>query len=158
MRDFIFEHLDFVRNQTLNVIRQVSDADAEIIPEGINNHIKWNAGHIYYTLESFAFVVNGEPAELPEAYQKLFRSGIKPKEIEAAWPSMEEIIQHLEGQVRRIEERYAHRLQETVKSPYTTSKGLKLTTVEEFLSFCLYHEGMHFDKIKTILNRVTYVK
>lgn len=154
MRHYIFEQLDFVRRQTLSVIREVPDAAAEVIPDGVNNHIKWNAGHICYTLEKLAFFVNQEPMELPEHYESLFRPGSKPREITSAWPPMDELVALLEGQVSRIEELYTNRLQEAVKTPYTTSKGLKLTTVQELLSFCLYHEGMHFDKIKTTLNRV----
>ena len=153
MRSYIFEQLDFVRRQTLSVVREVPEKVSEIIPDGVNNHIKWNAGHIYFVLERFSFSVNQEPTEVPEHYDSLFRPGSKPREITSAWPSMNELVDRLEGQVSRIEKLYESRLQETVKSPYTTSKGLKLTTVEEFLSFCLYHEGMHFDKIKTILNR-----
>ncbi|MGG4094336.1 DinB family protein [Paenibacillus lautus] len=119
----------------------------------MNNHVKWNMGQVLFTLERFAFGVNGETMHLPEHYTELFRTGSKPREISASWPSMIELIELLEGQVQRIEHRYRAHLHETVLSPYTTSKGLKLTRVEEFLSFCLYHEGMHFDKMKSILSQ-----
>lgn len=153
MRPYLFEHLEFVRAQTLNLVRDIPDDMAEWIPSGMNNHVKWNAGHIYLTLERFTFGVNGETMHLPEHYTELFRTGSKPREINASWPSMSELIERLEGQVQWIEQRYTTHLQDTVLSPYTTSKGLKLSKIEEFLSFCLYHEGMHFDKIKSILSQ-----
>lgn len=153
MRSYLFEHLEFVRAQTLNLVRDIPDDMAEWIPSGMNNHVKWNAGHIYLTLERFTFGVNGESLNHPEHYAELFRTGSKPREMNASWPSMSELIERLEGQVQRIEHRYTTHLQDTVLSPYTTSKGLKLSRTEEFLSFCLYHEGMHFDKIKSILSQ-----
>ncbi|MCV4231704.1 DinB family protein [Virgibacillus sp. LDC1] len=153
MRAYLFEHLEFVRTQTLNLVRDVPDDIAEMIPRGMNNHVKWNMGHVLFTMERFAFGVNGEAMNLPGHYTELFRSGSKPREISAAWPSMHELLGLLEGQVHRIEHRYRAHLHDTVLSPYTTSKGLKLTRVEEFLSFCLYHEGMHFDKMKSILSQ-----
>lgn len=153
MRAYLFEHLAFVRTQTLNLVRNVPDDIAEMIPSGMNNHVKWNMGHVLFTLERFAFGVNGESMHLPEHYTELFRTGSKPREISAAWPSMHELVELLAVQVDRIEHRYAMHLHDTVLSPYTNSKGLKLTRVEEFLSFCLYHEGMHFDKMKSILSQ-----
>ncbi|MGG4341196.1 DinB family protein [Paenibacillus lautus] len=153
MRAYLFEHLEFVRTQTLNLVRNAPDDIAEMIPSGMNNHVKWNVGHVLFTMERFAFGVNGETINLPEHYTELFRTGSKPREMSAPWPSMAELIELLEGQVQRIEDRYTTHLHDTVSSPYTTSKGLKLTRVEEFLSFCLYHEGMHFDKMKSILSQ-----
>ncbi|PAK37103.1 hypothetical protein CHI08_23535 [Peribacillus simplex] len=49
----------------------------------------------------------------------------------------------------RIEQTLEFRLKEVVEKPFTTSTGLTLSTVEELLSFCLYHEGMHFATIKS---------
>lgn len=153
MRAYLFEHLEFVRAQTLNLVRDLPDDIAELIPSGMNNHVKWNMGHVLFITERFAFGVNGETMTLPVEYTELFRSGSKPREISEAWPAMYELVELLEGQVHRIEHRYNAHLRDTVLSPYTTSKGLKLTRVEEFLSFCLYHEGMHFDKMKSILSQ-----
>ena len=63
-------------------------------------------------------------------------------------PSLEEIITLLSGQQVRIQSALEHRLSEKVETPYNTSAGLYIETVREFLSFMLYHEGMHFNCIK----------
>ncbi|HWO75172.1 MAG TPA: DinB family protein [Bacillus sp. (in: firmicutes)] len=149
MKPYIFRQLQFVRNQTLKELADVDDQSSEIIPAGSNNHIKWNAGHICLVQEKFAFFHAGEPMQIPEDYKELFSPGTKPNQDEK-YPPMREIIHLLENQMERIEQVLQYRLDEEVSSPYTTSKGMYLSRVDEFLSFCLYHEGMHFEKIKMI--------
>ena len=65
-------------------------------------------------------------------------------------PSLGDIILLLSKQNDRVEHTLAHRLEEALEKPFVTSSGLELLTVKECLSFCLYHEGMHFAKIKAI--------
>ena len=65
MKAYLFEHLEFVRAQTLNLVRDLPDDIAELIPSGMNNHVKWNMGHVLFITERFAFGVNGEPMTLP---------------------------------------------------------------------------------------------
>ncbi|WP_430150036.1 DinB family protein [Peribacillus frigoritolerans] len=72
---------------------------------------------------------------------------------EKVLPMISELIQSLEKQVDRIEQKLEFRLKEVIEKPFTTSKGLNLSTVEELLSFCLYHEGMHFATINSYYSK-----
>ncbi|MBB2479365.1 DinB family protein [Bacillus sp. APMAM] len=151
MKHYLFDQLYFVRNNTLNELADVTDSLSDIIPAGFNNNIKWNAGHIFFIQEKFSFHFAGEEMSITEEFSKLFCSGSKPEEGNSNVPSIMDIKEMLSKQVERIEKNFKHRLKEI--SPiggYTTSKGLPLSSVEEFLSFCLYHEGMHFEKIKLL--------
>ena len=149
MKPFIFTQLQFIRNQTLKELADVDDQSSEMIPEASNNHIKWNAGHICFIQEKLAFFHSGETIAIPQNFGDLFGPGTKPNP-DVEYPAMKEIIHLLENQLDRVEQTLSNRLHEQVSNPYTTSKGLHLSKVEEFLSFCLYHEGMHFEKIKMI--------
>ncbi|WP_100406986.1 DinB family protein [Bacillus solitudinis] len=150
MEHYIFKQLRFVREQTIGHVAEMNDEKSLIIPKGFNNNIKWNLGHIYIAQEKFAFHFIGEKLIIPAHFPELFSPGTNPNNWGAQVPSIHELIQLLTNQVNRVEKGLELRMKETVEEPYTTSMGLTLSTVEEFLSFCLYHEGMHFDAIKSI--------
>ncbi|TSB47758.1 DinB family protein [Alkalicoccobacillus porphyridii] len=155
MSDYIFTQLRFIRANTLRDVVDVNDKMSEIIPVGSNNNIKWNLGHIYLIQERFAFYFTKENMLLPELFIESFRPGTKPHSKGKIEVGFSEIIQLLEGQVDRVESTFKNRLKEKTNESYTTSKGLHLSTVEEFLSFCLYHEGMHYEKVKVIKKLLT---
>lgn len=154
MSEYVLEQLKFVRNQTINFVSKLNDQDAQIIPIGLNNNIKWNLGHIYVVQERFAFLQTGREVNMPESFESLFAPGTKPVNWGSDVPEMADLLKLLTEQMTRIETKLPIVLKEEVKQPYVTSKGLKLTTVEQFLSFCLYHEGMHFAAIKNILSLI----
>ncbi|WP_416147655.1 DinB family protein [Salipaludibacillus sp. HK11] len=153
MENYIFKQLRFVRDNTIGHVEEMNDETALTIPEGFNNNIKWNLGHIFVVQEKFAFYSAREEMNIPDRFTELFNPGTKPGDWGEEVPSIHELIFLLENQVRRVEQVLKFKVKEDVEQPYTTSTGLTLSTVEEFLSFCLYHEGMHFDAIKSI-NRI----
>jgi hypothetical protein len=148
MVSFIFKQLQFARNQTLKALDGVSESVATRIPDNFKNHILWQAGHIYLVQERFAFLVHQIDGELPESYMALFAPGTSPQSWSGEPPALTEVINLLEKQQQRIQEVLRDRTQEDAPKPYTTSSGLTLGTIGEFLNFTLYHEGMHFNSIK----------
>jgi len=157
MEHFVFKQLAFVRSQTLKVIDGVTEEIADQIPEGFRNSIRWNLGHIYVVMERMALQHIGFPLHLPQGFKEQFENGTSPinhsgNEV----PTLLEIETLLSEQQERIRFALADRLQEKFIPPYTTSAGMTLETPEQFLSFLLYHEGMHFSVIKlykSLLNR-----
>jgi hypothetical protein len=150
MEHFLFRQLAFVRGQTLKMMEGVTEEIADLIPEGFRNTIRWNVGHIYVVLERFAFHYIGLPLHLPKGFKEQFEYGTSPLNTPASVPvpTLQELETLLKEQQERIREALAHRLQEKIVPPYTTSAGMTLETPEQFLSFNLYHEGMHLNVIK----------
>jgi uncharacterized damage-inducible protein DinB len=150
MEHFLFRQLTFVRGQTLKMMEGVTEEIADRIPEGFRNSIRWNLGHIYVVLERFAFHFIGLPLNLPKGFKEQFEYGTSPLNTPASVPvpTLQELETLLKEQQERIREALAHRLQEKIVPPYTTSAGMTLETPEQFLSFNLYHEGMHLNVIK----------
>lgn len=150
MEHLLFKQLDFVRGQTLKTMAGVTEEMADQIPEGFRNSLRWNFGHIYVVLERFSFHFIGIPQHLPEGFKEQFEYGTSPLLTSASIPvpTLEELETLLKEQVGRIREALVHRMHEKIEPPYTTSAGMTLDTPEQFLSFNLYHEGMHFGIIK----------
>ncbi|OPA73771.1 hypothetical protein BVG16_27190 [Paenibacillus selenitireducens] len=150
MEHFVFTQMSFVRSQTLKILDGVTEDMADQVPEGFRNTIRWNLGHIYVVLERFAFQYLGLPLQMPEGFKEHFENGTSPlnRHDSVTVPSLQELEVLLNGQIDRIREALQHRLDEELAQPYTTSLGMTLATPQQFLSFSLYHEGMHVSVIK----------
>ncbi|WP_379971325.1 DinB family protein [Ectobacillus sp. sgz5001026] len=150
MSHYIFKQLQFVRKNTIRSVENLYEEASLYIPQGFNNNIKWNLGHIYVVQERFAFHFTGEKMNMPDHFMKQFGPGSKPTDWDEQVPTLRQLIALLQDQIVRIEQVLEPRITEAVKEPYTTSSGITLSSVAEFLSFSMYHEGMHFDAIKSI--------
>ncbi|MCD7034375.1 DinB family protein [Metabacillus sp. GX 13764] len=150
MEHFLFDQQSFIREQTLKLADSVSEELADQIPDGFRNSIRWNLGHIYVVWERHAFQYIGEPLEVPDGYRELFEYNTTPltQPADIPVPSLEEIKGYLRAQPVRMKAILSDRLQEKIEPPYTTSAGMTLASPEQFLSFGLYHEGMHQSVIK----------
>lgn len=150
MSHYLFDQLAFVRAATLRTLEGISEEAADVVPEGFRNGIRWNAGHVAVVLERFAFQYIGLPQRLPAGYKELFEYGTTPLNWPEGTvpPTLPELRETLSTQLGRIQEALGHRLPEAIVPPYTTSTGITLASPEQFLSFNLYHEGMHQSVIK----------
>ncbi|MCZ8520781.1 MULTISPECIES: DinB family protein [Paenibacillus] len=150
MNNYLFKQLRFVRDQTIKQVNEMSEEETRTLPRRFNNNILWNLGHILLVHEKFSFALTNEKMELPKHFAEVFAPGTKPENWGTQVPSLEEILLLLSKQIERIEQTLGHRLEEELEKPFVTSAGLELSEVKECLSFCLYHEGMHFATIKAI--------
>ncbi|WP_117170053.1 DinB family protein [Paraliobacillus sediminis] len=149
MSHYLIQQSKFVRKATIEYVKEVNENRLEIIPAGLNNNIKWHLGHIYTVTEKFAFQLTGKKATVPADFPKLFNPGTSPKDWSVKSPAKEELIFLLNEQIVKMET-LSKEIELPIKKVYNTSTGLRISSVAACLSFCLYHEGMHFGVIKTI--------
>ncbi|MFA9455144.1 DinB family protein [Halalkalibacter sp. AB-rgal2] len=151
MSHYLFQQLKFVRKATIDYVKGVNESRMEVVPAGVNNNIKWNLGHIYVVTEKFALQLTGEKVTVPDKFPELFNPCTSPKDWSSIdIPMKEELIILLNEQIVNVESLLSERIGEPIKQIYNTSTGLQISNVAECLSFCLYHEGMHFGAIKGI--------
>jgi len=150
LRKFLFNQLKVIRSNTINVVKEVSEGQADLVPEGFNNNIRWNLGHVYLAQEQFAFGFISEPMRMPDGFAELFGRDTKPSEWKIQPPTLLELIKLLADQTSRIKEVLDNRLAEVVANPFKMPSGITLKTIGEFLTFSMYHEGMHVQTIKML--------
>lgn len=112
------------------------------IPEGFNNNIQWQLGHILKTAEFFLFF--GEES-LPEHYQTLFGPGSKPADWSDDVPSIDTLIQQLKEQLERIEQMNVNKFSEKLPKPMIGNE-----TFGEFAAFGAFHESLHLGQIQAM--------
>lgn len=150
MEKDLFHTIGTVRGLTENLLKQTREDIADIIPNGFNNNIRWNFGHIAVIQEQLAFEALGGEIELPNEFVTYFAAGTSPKDWDKGVPSLEDIRSVLTEQNSRIQSQLQGRLNEELPSTLRINRLISLTTVAQTLQFSLFHEGMHVETIKTL--------
>ncbi|MBT2684519.1 DinB family protein [Bacillus sp. ISL-37] len=143
--EVLFNQLESYRSYILGVADTVSEEDAEKIPAGFNNNIRWNLGHIYLDQHLWIQAVTKEPADVPEEFKSWFGYGTSPANFTEETPTVSELKELLKTQPARIKDSYGERLEEEFAP---TEMGMH--TVEQVLTRTIFHEGMHLQTILDI--------
>ena len=155
MEQTIFDHMETVRGITEKSIKRIPEEMADIIPEGFNNSIRWNLGHIAYVQEKLVFGISGEMMNVPMNYERLFGAGTKPAEWTEPPPSFKEIAAVLTGQKSRIKTFLHGRLDQKLPRPYTNRSGITFYTTGEAFLYGFYHEALHMETINRIYRSIS---
>lgn len=136
-----FELIRQTRTRFIDLVNGLSIEELNEIPEGMNNNIAWNFGHIITAQQAVCNALSGValhvPAELTAGYNK----GTKPE----GFIKQETIEQFKEYAVSSINE-LEKGLQENVfvqYKPYTTSYGNKLNNIQDAVRFFMVHDALH---------------
>jgi uncharacterized damage-inducible protein DinB len=156
-KKMIFDLFEFARNATLKAAQGITDENADIIPNGFPNSLRWQLGHIYVAVEGIVFHFSNETPNLPDGYLDLFKTGTKTSGWNITPPSIEELIPLLSEQVNRVKETFTGRLDEKIANPFPMG-SVKLETIGELLSYASFHESEHIGIIKSLKNALNVAK
>lgn len=143
--EVLFNQLETYRGYLLGVADTVTLEEAEKIPAGFNNNIRWNLGHIYLDQYLWIQAVTKEKEDVPESFQSWFGYGTSPANFTEETPSLNELKKLLKTQPARIKEVYGGRLEEEFPQ---TEMGMH--TIEQVLTRTIFHEGMHLQTVLDI--------
>lgn len=143
--DYNFYILEQTRSNILNAIKDYSIEELNTIPEGFNNNLIWNFGHVIVTQQLLCYGLSGLPMHLEDELINKYRKGSKPTDFvdEAEFELLKDKTFQLIEQTKKD---YAAGIFKTYKS-YTTSFNVTLNSVEEGIAFNNVHEGLHFGSI-----------
>lgn len=149
MRDsYVFWLMLRTRN---NIIQKVSQLPAEkrnLIPEGFNNSLHWQLGHLLTVTNMIAFQFAGKDSVIPESYKAFFGSGTKPSDWTQEPPAWDALIEELTSQCKVIEDTFAGKLEEPLAVKENFAKA---ETVGEALLINISHESSHAGMINAML-------
>jgi hypothetical protein len=140
----IFEQYDFYRESSIELLDSViSEEQADIIPNGHNNSLRWNLGHIVAAQEGVMYYFGmNQPGEIPAEIQEAFQTGSSPKDWSAPPLTLNEIREMLVEQRERMRETFSERLGEPSAKVFTfADKNLEMTG--DLFIFTIWHEGLH---------------
>jgi len=137
------EQLKMARMYTMGRLSQAKEDAWDKQPNGFNNTIRWNAGHIYISLEQFT--ARALPSYEPQhnEWGTYFGMGTSPAKWEGQVPSKEELLAALQEQLPRIVEALEGKLGEVLPEPLKIGNMLTMGTVDAVIQFSVWHEGVH---------------
>lgn len=141
---YTFDFIKQTRKVFIDLIDSLSIEELNTVPEGFNNNIIWNFGHIIVTPPLLCYVRTGintdiSGIEFVESYKK----GTKPTYL----VSKEEIdaLKRLAlSSINAIEADYHNDVFTTITPVKTDTYGEEMTNIEEILIMAAGHDNLHF--------------
>ncbi|WLR51025.1 DinB family protein [Bacillus tianshenii] len=138
----------FARGAVLQVLNAAKEEQVDQVPEGFNNSIRWNAGHVIVIAESVLSHSEAYNKVMPEQFREYFGMGTSPADWKYDPPTVEEIEEVSTKQLQSIQELLKEQTELT--KPFEI-RGTSFTKLNDVLAFLSFHEGMHFTTMKTYL-------
>lgn len=148
MLDYQFYVLEKTRTNILKVLESYSIEQLNTIPEGFNNNLIWNFGHVVITQQLLCYGLSGLPLNIPKEIVDKYRKGSKPTDFidKAEFELLKKWTFEL---IEKTKIDYANGVFKTYKT-YPTSFNVMLNSIEEAISFNNVHEGLHFGSVLAI--------
>ncbi|WP_136482427.1 DinB family protein [Cognatitamlana onchidii] len=151
--DFTFQILKNMRGIFKDIIDNNSLEDLNKIPEGFNNNIIWNIGHIAVTEQLLAYKLSGLEVGLSDDMISRFMKGSSPHG-DLSIEEMEEIKALLFSTIEKTEKDYDAGVFKTYNTYTVSTTGNTLHNINEALQFIVTHEGIHYGYILALLRAV----
>lgn len=143
----LLNQIDFARAVTLEIIGDLTEVEADLIPVGFPNSIRWNLGHILVDQAQWLYYLIPDEIDLPAGYAELFGHGTRPQTWQSQPPSLAELREGLAAQPVKLRAAFGERLDEPLLRP----TELGMATIGEVIPRTIYHEGLHAGIIKSML-------
>ncbi len=132
----------------LNIISDLSVDQLNKIPAGFNNNIIWNLAHMIAAQQGVCYMRAGKPIVVEEKYFAEYKPGTKPEQqVDKA--EVQKIKDLLFTTLDHLAADYETNMFENYKT-WTTRYGAELASINDAISFLLYHEGLHSGVILAI--------
>lgn len=122
------------------------------IPEGFNNNVLWNVGHVVVTQQLLCYKLSGMPMGIDDPTVEMFCKGSSPKDWTTT-PDMASLIGPLHDLVETTRRDYAAGRFGGYDT-YTTSTGYTLVSIEDAIAFNNLHEGIHLGYVLALRRAV----
>jgi len=137
------------RNMVSKFLSGYSLDQLNVIPEGLNNNLIWNIGHIIVSQQLLVYKLSGLPMLVSDELVEKYKKGTKP-EHPATQAEVEELKALLFSTIQQTKLDYDAKLFQNYHE-YTTSTGSHvLKNTEDAMAFSNFHEGLHLG-IMTII-------
>lgn len=150
---FTFDVFNNIRPFFKKHIENNSLEDLNKIPEGFNNNIIWNIGHVVVTAQLLAYKLSGLPMMVSDELVNKYRKDTKPEEF-VSQEEVDEIKTLLFSTIEKLETDYKKGAFKEYNAYTVSTTGNTLTNIDEALQFILFHEAMHLGYILALVRAI----
>lgn len=140
-----------IRRYLLEQIADVSVEQLNKIPEGFNNNMIWNMGHLIVAQQGLCYMRANQSPVISKEFLAAFTTNTKPDREFTA-----EEIAEVKALFTSTIEQFASDYSKAIFTDYTPSPnisrvyGIDLNTVDDAIEFITYHEGYHIGVVMTM--------
>ncbi len=140
----VFKFIVDARRAFIDLVDGLSIEELNLIPEGFNNNIIWNFGHIVVSTQTLSYVRTGIYTDTSDVqFVDSYKKGSKPSYF--VGPDEIETLKTLAiATIKRIEEDYKKDLFRQIEPFSTSTYGKRLESIEEILITSIGHDNLHF--------------
>lgn len=131
---------EYLENYTLEQLNKV--------PEGFNNNLIWNIGHIVVVQQMLVYNLSGLPMMVSQEMVAKYKRGSKP-EAHVSQSEVDEIRSLLFETINQTKADFNSKIFKNY-TEFTTLSGFTMRNVEDALAFNYYHEAMHIGMMMSI--------
>ena len=142
------------RKLFLKLMDGLSIDELNKVPDGFNNNIIWNFGHVIVSQQILCYKLAGLPLKIDETFIPKYSKGTKPEkfidENELAF-FKQQAVNLIDELIIDIEKGIFNNY-----NTYTTSFNVELTSIHDAVKFLTMHEGLHLGyamALKRIVNK-----
>ena len=129
------------RNIYLSFLENYSLEQLNTIPQGFNNNLIWNIGHIIVAQQGLVYRLSGLPMYISDEMRETYQKGSKPIGA-TTQKEVDELKDLLISLIAKTKQDFADG-KFVSYNDYTTSTGFNLSSSKEAMKFNNYHEGIH---------------
>ncbi len=146
---FTLEVLSNTRKFFNKFLDKTSLDDLNKIPQGFNNNIIWNIGHIVVTQQLLAYKLSGLPMIVSEAMIAKYMKDTKPEGF-VPQNEVDEIKQLLFSTIEKTKDDFNHNVFKNFHEYTVSTTGNVLSNIDDSFQFILFHEGMHLGYVMAL--------
>lgn len=135
-----------IRENLTKLMEKLSHEQMMMIPQGFNNNILWNLGHIVTTQQLLMYKNSELQCPMDQDQLKLYTKGTSPTTWEGVSPDSNYLKYFLLDSMKHLEKDLEKQIFKNFKS-YTTQTQVTIPDFESCLSFNFFHEGLHLSLI-----------
>ena len=151
--DFTFQVLRNTREIFKKIIEQNALEDLNKIPNGFNNNIIWNIGHVVVSEQLLAYKLSGLESMLSDDMINKYRKDTKP-EGNVTQEAVNEIKELLSSTLKKTEADYINGVFKNYNVYTVSTTGNTLNNIDEALQFVAIHEGLHYGYVLALLKAI----
>jgi hypothetical protein len=136
--------IEIIRKTRVNVLKMIDGLSIEQlnkVPEGFNNNLIWNIGHLVAAQQNICYKRAGFPFIIDETFFDAYKSETKPEgDVDEA--GFEHIKQLLISTIDQLEIDYNNGIFTNYQT-WATRYNFEISNIDEALNFLPFHEGLH---------------
>lgn len=136
------------RATLLELTKNLSLEQLNKVPEGFNNNIIWNLGHIIAAQQGVCYKRAGLDIKIPDSFFTAYKPESKPERF-ITQEEVNEIKELLFSTIDQLEADYQAQIFGNYPA-WVTRYGVNITSLDDAINFLPFHEGLHLGYVMAL--------